>query len=53
MGVGSQHHAETALSSERNPGTYRRGDCMGPRAGVDSYGEQTSHATTGVRTPTV
>ena len=40
MGVGSPRHA--AVRPGRSHGTYCRGDWVGPRAGLDGYGDGTN-----------
>jgi len=35
MEVNGQHHAPVTLSPRNNPGTYRAGKCVDPRASLD------------------
>ena len=39
MGMGTQHHATTALPSGKKPGTHCTGSWVGPRAGLDRCGK--------------
>ena len=40
MGAGGQRHAQAALPPGKGSGTYCREGWVGPRAGLDGYGEE-------------
>jgi len=42
-GVSGQRHAPAALYSQERPGTHCTGGWVGPRAGLDRYGNFHSH----------
>jgi hypothetical protein len=39
MGLGGQRHASTALTPGKNTGIHHKGRWVGPKTGLDGYGE--------------
>jgi len=44
MEVGGQRHAPADLPTGKRPSTHGIGGCVGPRAGLDRFGENIPHA---------